>query len=354
MNTELQYYYYSIRNIMSNETIHCNNACFPPSGALPHMWEESIKRRCNRTNGRLCSIYFENNLTLIIGCVSFLCAFFLLGFLVWDRRRKKSKRFLYLHDSILFVSRFLILFGTHQFVFCGIEWTSGTTPMGMASSPVATVCLVIPLATYTIWSWKNERKLSNNIVVSDGNGPSSDSTNNSSIIILQAKDIFQDFLNTTTASASATSVAQIMLLVIYSAGVAESIKDRYPTAFATPTISEIYPALLVSCIITSAYSVGVGDVFGRFHSVVYFWLDAISFVQKVTHSKFIYVSSTEDMIEKKLKQSYDPDKMKILKGSIYVRATISIIVNMFGQFFITIALPTRYVLLFSILLWEIC
>ena len=324
---------------MPNQTIPSNDTPLPYStGAL----SQFLKRRCARMNGKLCNTNYKSSVMIIIGCASFLCALLLLCFLAWDRQRKKSKRFRYVHDNILFISRFLILFGTHHFVFYAVYLTAGTILSVALPSPIATIVLVFSLATYSIWSWQNERKLSNNNIhiVSNGNNTSSASTVNSSIV-LQAEDVFQDFLNTTTACATATSVAQVLLIIIYILGIIASVTDRYPNALAHPTSSEIYPTVLVSSIIISAYSVGVGNVFGKFHSLVYFWLDAISFVQNVTYTQFVYVSSTEDMTGKRNKQLYDPDSMNILKASIFLRAAISIIVNCFCDIYITIALPTR-------------
>jgi len=248
--------------------------------------------------------------------------------LVQDIRKKSKGRFIYFHDSLQVVGKFLFLLGFYfLFVYDFIKLAHNNQKIQHTSkiTSISTFVLVIPVVLISACRWRRWR---NRCHIS-GNGPRN-------VILVEATDEFQDFTSC-TAKAIAVGVTQIILLTYYIFAVAEDVKINFPTK----TVDDdkwFFVAYILASVLQASYAVGVNDVFGNMYLQTYFWLEAF-FTLNGRRSILQPVYVGPEMTEKELKDYDFDDNMKVPKIAILSRFFVSMVVNMFGDTFITIVLP---------------
>ena len=354
-----------------------------------------------------CNPAFMMILLLSLGCILFCASIILAGVYVWDttiikkscvwKRRSKSRKqsqeeqtrtdddgsmvithsrhcydinndddsgndsntneptqpkFEKWHETIIFVSKWCFLLVIYDVLVVSLLLETGTVAMRRTSA--ITSAWTLALVGYAGVAWYIK--------------PSC--MNKKTPIQLQAADIFQDFVHTSTVVAVSSGIVQSILLLVFISSIFATLHSSYIKTFkitnqTSITDNEESPNLhyttyqvanqyyLLASLFHATYAVGMNDIFSAVHSYFDFWLDTYYYWYHnnfySTCTSWFWFGTGQNTGKKKLicnsnesSSSSSPSSSRSISFfALAIRSLLGLFLNVFGQVFLTLLLPLR-------------
>jgi len=251
------------------------------------------------------------------------------------------------HETIIFVSKWCFLLVIYDVLGVSILLETGTVAMRRTSA--ITSAWTLALVGYAGVAWYRK----------------SSCMNKKSPIQLQAADIFQDFVHTSTVVAVSSGIVQSILLLVFMSSIFSYIKTFKITNQTSITDNEESPNLhytayqmanqyyLLASLLHATYAVGMNDIFSAVHSYFDFWLDTYYYWYHnnfySTCTSWFWFGTGQNTGKKKLicnsnesSSSSSPSSSRSISFfALAIRSLLGLFLNVFGQVFLTLLLPLR-------------
>jgi hypothetical protein len=299
------------------------------TGPLPKKWTIYIDKHCEN-HISFCNSLFNSTLLVRVGyClvgIAFVLGIYTLHNRLLKKKLKEKKRLGYkYHETILFITKFLLLLGIY-FIYFDV---ANANTLSLVTLIVAMI-LVLPIMAFAMFRYWYQYRRKVDMVKDD---------NDNRLIV--AGDVYQDFTRP-SIRVFAIGLTQLILLTIYYSAVTDTINDDLPIN-GTPH-KTMYPTYVLSSVLNCCYAIGVKDIFENTYYQTRFWLEVFFLNGRKAVARPVYIICPKT-IENELKQKYHSDSfIKVPKIALLIRMILSFIVNMVGALFITTIMPLHLAL----------